>query len=88
MNSATAGSCSTSSRSGRRIGLGNATFTSTAGDKNFSSSSSYFFLEPGVTGLVALGSLLIGADANALFLPGLNNGNAAFTLHAQVGIKF
>jgi hypothetical protein len=71
-----------------QIGLGNATFTSTAGGENTSSSSSYFYLEPGVTGLVALGSLLVGADANALFLPGLNNSNAAFTLHAQVGIKF
>lgn len=65
-----------------QIGLGNATFS---GD---GASTSNLYIEPGVTGLVTLGSLFVGADANLLDFPGLADSNVAFTLHAQVGLKF
>ncbi len=60
-----------------------------------SASGSNLYLEPGVTGLIALGQWFVGADANVLVLPGIpdSSGNssttdAAFTLHAQGGIRF
>lgn len=68
-----------------QVGLGNATFSASA-DGN-STSTSNWYLEPGVTAFVTLGPLLLGADANALFFPGLANSQAAFALDAQVGIK-
>jgi hypothetical protein len=68
-----------------QVGLGNATFSESGGGA--STSTSNWYLEPGVTGLIGLGLLYVGADANALFFPGLANSQAAFTLHAQIGIK-
>jgi len=46
------------------------------------------YIEPGVTGILSLGMWFVGADANLLFLPGLDNSQAAFTAHGQGGIKF
>lgn len=51
------------------------------------------YLEPGFTGLVALGAWLVGADVNILVFPGLGvetagAGNPAVTLHVQGGVKF
>lgn len=51
------------------------------------------YLEPGFTGLVALGAWFVGADANMLVLPGLQAENGggvtpAVTLHVQGGVKF
>jgi hypothetical protein len=49
------------------------------------------YIEPGVTGVVGLGSWFVGADANALILPSYGGGSsleAAFTMHGQVGVKF
>jgi hypothetical protein len=69
-----------------QVGIGNATFSSSGGGA--SASTSNWYLEPGVTGLVGLGLLFVGADANALFFPGLNNSQAAFSIHGQVGVKF
>ncbi len=66
-----------------QVGLGNATFSVSGGPSN-----SNLYVEPGVTGLVTLGTLFVGADANVLVFPGLANSNAAFTLHGQVGLKF
>ena len=68
-----------------QVGIGNATFTESAG--GVSTSTSNWYLEPGVTALVGLGLLYLGADANALFFPGLSNTQAAFTIHGQIGIK-
>lgn len=65
-----------------QVGLGNANF-SIGG-----LSDSNLYVEPGVTGLITLGMLFVGADANVLVFPGLANSNAAFTLHGQVGLKF
>jgi hypothetical protein len=46
------------------------------------------YLEPGVTGIVPLGFWFVGADANALFLPGQSGSSAGFTFHGQIGLKF
>lgn len=49
------------------------------------------YIEPGVTGLIAIGMWLIGADANVLILPndgGSSSLDAAFTVHGQLGVKF
>lgn len=70
-----------------QVGVGNATFSSSS-DGGGSSSNSNLYVEPGVTGLLYLGTLFVGADANALVFPGLADSNAAFTLHGQVGLKF
>jgi hypothetical protein len=72
-----------------QIGLGQITLSGTgANDVN------NLYLEPGVTGLISLGMWFVGADANALVLPGIRQGDgstgtsAGFTLHGQVGVKF
>jgi hypothetical protein len=69
-----------------QVGIGNATFTSSANGQ--STSTSNWYLEPGVTGLVGLGLFFVGADANVLFFPGLSNTQAAFSIHGQLGVKF
>jgi len=69
-----------------QVGLGNAGFTGSA--SGVSSTNSYYYLEPGVTGLIGLGLFFVGADANALFFPSAPNSQAAFSIHAQVGVKF
>jgi hypothetical protein len=53
-----------------------------------STSTSSLYLEPGLTGLLAFGMWIVGADANVLFLTGLSGAWPAFTAHGQVGIKF
>jgi len=64
---------------------GNAT-GATLAPENYNKSNLY--LEPGLTGLLSFGMLIVGADANVLFLPGMNGSQPAFTAHGQVGIKF
>jgi hypothetical protein len=57
-------------------------------------SGNNIYLEPGVTGLISLGTFFVGADANLLVLPSIQqpDGNkgtdTAFTVHGQVGVKF
>jgi hypothetical protein len=49
------------------------------------------YLEPGMTAMIAFGTVFGAADANALVLPhqpGTSSIGAAFTLHGQVGLKF
>jgi hypothetical protein len=52
------------------------------------------YIEPGLTAMIAFGTVFIGADANVLLLPNDPNPNgqtsfdAAFTAHGQVGVKF
>jgi hypothetical protein len=81
-----------------QIGIGNATFSSsvsgsgssgaTSVDFSGGGSKSNLYLEPGVTALISLGGFFVGADANLLVFPGLDNSKVAFTLHGQVGFKF
>jgi hypothetical protein len=79
-----------------QIGFGDAILSAEVA--NVSQSKGYFYLEPGLTVLVPLGLLYVGADANALLLPSVDSGTDAtgktttktytsFTLHAQVGIR-
>ncbi len=69
-----------------QVGLGNATFSESGGGT--SQSANYWYLEPGVTGLVGLGLFFVGADANVLVFPSLSNSQAAFSIHGQIGVKF
>lgn len=69
-----------------QVGIGNGTFSVSGGPAGASTSN--WYLEPGVTGLVSLGLLFVGADANVLAFPGLQNSNVALTIHGQVGVKF
>jgi hypothetical protein len=72
-----------------QVGAGNISFSSSG------PSTSSFYLEPGVTGLITLGILYVGADINALIVTGQQNftvpGNGAqtaMTVHGQVGLTF
>jgi hypothetical protein len=57
-------------------------------------SSSSLYLEPGVTVLIPLGLIYIGADANYLYATsesqgdGTSKGQGAVTVHGQVGVQF
>jgi hypothetical protein len=71
------------------LGIGNLTVSSSPSSGN----ESNLYLEPGVTALVSLGTLFVGADANLLVLPGINTPTGsqtetAFTVHGQVGVRF
>ncbi len=50
-------------------------------------SSSNLYIEPGLTALFALGRFFLGADANLLFVPNLDQAQVAFTAHGQLGVK-
>jgi hypothetical protein len=71
-----------------QIGLGNASYSSDLG------SSSHLYVEPGVTGLIYLDTLYLGADVNALVVPSVDQGLAgsttltSMTVHGQVGVHF
>ena len=77
-----------------QIGVGNASFSTNTNVSGVVSANvggnngSNIYLEPGVTGLISLGGWFVGADANALFFPGLNNSTTAFSFHGQIGFKF
>jgi len=78
-----------------QVGIGNATFSTTgnvsgsiANGSVSGGSDNELYIEPGVTGLVSLGGWFVGADANLLFFPSLDNSKVAFTLHGQIGFKF
>ena|ERR1019366_8218704 len=81
-----------------QIGFGNATFSGSASVSGPSvpginvsgdvANNSNLYLEPGVTGLIGLGLWYVGADANVLFFPGLDNSKAAVSIHGQIGVKF
>ncbi|MEO8878687.1 MAG: hypothetical protein ABI461_24065 [Polyangiaceae bacterium] len=75
-----------------QLGLGNASFNTSSG--NFSNSDSHIYLEPGVTGIVTLGLLYLGADANLLVIPGVDQGGgdsktfASLAINGEVGVRF
>jgi hypothetical protein len=45
------------------------------------------YLEPGVTGLLSFGMWIVGADANLLWVPAVDNSQIAVVIHGQFGIK-
>lgn len=65
-----------------QIGVGNMTASATG----FPDASN-LYLEPGVTGLVGLGPMLLGLDLNALWIPNASGPNTGLTGHIQLGIK-
>jgi len=79
-----------------QVGFGSLTFSSSTegGGQTVDASTGYFYLEPGVVGMVSLGTLFVGADANLMLIPGVDTGpstsetQTAVTLHGQVGVKF
>ncbi|HEX8796760.1 MAG TPA: hypothetical protein VF765_37670 [Polyangiaceae bacterium] len=48
----------------------------------------FWYLQPGVTGLFDLGTLFVGADVGMLLFANSNYEQAGFTFDAQVGVKF
>jgi hypothetical protein len=71
-----------------QLGLGNLRLSSAYGDPTPGPGaiSNYFYLEPGVVGLVSLGVLFVGADVGALLL--LTGPDSALTVHGQIGVTF
>jgi hypothetical protein len=73
------------------LGVGN--FVVSHSGEDGSGSASNVYLEPGLTALVSLGILYVGADANLLVIPAVsvdhgNTTETAFTLHGQLGVVF
>lgn len=72
-----------------QLGIGNASFAFSD-----AASQSHLYLEPGVTALLLLGNLYLGADANILAVPGIEQGDrgtrtyASLTAHGQIGLRF
>jgi hypothetical protein len=52
------------------------------------SSSSHFYVEPGVLVMVPVRFLLVGADVNALMLPAWQPKSVALSAHGQIGVRF
>jgi len=74
-----------------QLGIGNASFSSEAG--NVESSTSHLYLEPGALVFVPIGLFYVGADANALIVPDVQQGTGsetftALTIHGQLGVRF
>ncbi|HEY5240792.1 MAG TPA: autotransporter outer membrane beta-barrel domain-containing protein [Polyangiaceae bacterium] len=76
-----------------QVGLGLALVGTTASGgaaavEDKSTGEGYVYVEPGVTALVMLGLVFVGADATfVLFFPEQQS-HAAFTMHGQVGVRF
>ena len=75
------------------LGIGNISSSVSADGIGLPSASS-LYIEPGVTVLIPLGLLYIGADANYLYITsasqgdGTSKGEGAVTIHGQVGVQF
>ena len=71
-----------------QLGIGNASFS--FGD----ASQSHLYLEPGFVALIHVGLLYVGADANVLAIPSVDQGNnetktyTSLTVHGQIGLRF
>lgn len=76
-----------------QVGIGNAHY-STSVDTVEGKGDDKLYLEPGLTLVIPLGLLFVGADANALLVPNVDQGDGtsktltALTLHAQIGLTF
>jgi hypothetical protein len=77
-----------------QIGVGNFALSVSPSGGGSGTGYNNLYLEPGVTGLIGLGTFFVGVDANLLVLPGVyagpssTNTDTAFTLHGQVGVQF
>lgn len=52
-----------------------------------SASSSSIYIEPGATALFSFGMWIAGADVGVLWVPAVNDSQAAVVVHGQFGIK-
>jgi hypothetical protein len=68
-----------------QLGFGDATFSPPV-QVGFTTKTTWY-LQPGVTGLVNFGLLLLGADVDMLVMP-ISQAQAAFTFNAQAGVRF
>jgi hypothetical protein len=87
-----------------QVGVGDGTFSQSASDgaSNPAQTTSVgnVYVEPGVVVLVPVGPIFVGADANAILLPGFTLATAegappavartyaSFSAHAQIGVFF
>jgi hypothetical protein len=77
-----------------QVGLGIASVATTATGagataEDKSTGAGYLYVEPGVTALVSLGLVFVGADANVVLLfRGQQQSQAAFAMHGEVGLRF
>lgn len=83
-----------------QVGVGMGTFTEDVTDGVFnpplSTSVGNIYVEPGVVVLVPIGPMFVGADANALILPGFTLATpdpraktyGSFSAHGQIGVFF
>jgi hypothetical protein len=86
-----------------QVGVGNlhsfGTVTFPSGDSTSLAAYNNLYIEPGLTALISLGLVYVGADANLLVLPRADSADpvtgasttkteTAFTVHGQVGVKF
>jgi hypothetical protein len=79
-----------------QVGVGNfgQTVETKTGIATDSRTFNSLYVEPGILVMLPLGPILIGGDANVLVLPsraypdGHTALDAAFTVHAQIGVKF
>ena len=79
-----------------QLGIGNLIGTTTTSSlymipgiaPNAPNSRSNVFLEPGITALLLLGRLFLGADLNVLAMPGMENAHGGLSAHGQVGLVF
>ncbi len=77
-----------------QVGFGNLVFTSTAGDQSLT--NNYLYVEPGITALITIGIVFVGADLNLLVVPSVDataleavtHTETSTTIHGQVGIRF
>jgi hypothetical protein len=71
-----------------QIGIGNASFS--FGD----ASQSHLYVEPGLLALIRIGIVYVGADANILVIPSVDQGAndtktyTSLTVHGQIGLVF
>jgi hypothetical protein len=68
--------------------LGGGGATGTTSSPLLSNTETHVYLEPGLVVLAGLGTVLVGADANGMLFGDKQGVPAAFTAHAQVGLKF
>lgn len=71
-----------------QIGIGN--FTLAGGG----ASESNIYIQPGVTGLITIGLVYFGAEANVLLIPGVDQGDgnsktyASLAINGELGVRF
>jgi hypothetical protein len=74
-----------------QVGIGSIGFTGSA--DGISETNSSLYIEPGVTALIGLGLLYVGADVNYMIITGAEQADGssktdgALTIHAQIGVK-